>query len=73
MSHKFGNAVHLFSFNSRESLIYFFSFFLDTVELNRKLFNFDEFVDFLLFLLLLKFSFNLWWPEKIQGVISIPF
>jgi hypothetical protein len=56
---KFGYAVPSFSWNSRKFLISFFIPSLAEWSLSRELFSFDEFVGFLLFLLLLKSSFNL--------------
>jgi hypothetical protein len=55
VSHKFEYAVHLFSLNSRKSLIYFFIYVLIQISISRELFSFCEFVGFVLFLLFLKF------------------
>jgi hypothetical protein len=60
--HKFGSVVPSFSLNSRKSLI---SFFISSMPSSdhwiTQLFSFHEFVGFLLFLLLLKCSFNSWY------------
>ena len=66
VSHKFGYDVSTFSLNSRKSLISFFISSLTKLSLSRELFSFHEYVGFLMFLLLLKSSFNPWWSDKIQ-------
>ena len=40
------------------------------IPFNSELFRLHEFVSFLVFLML-AFSFNLWWSDRMQGVISI--
>lgn len=64
---KSGYAVHSVSVNSMKSFISFFISYLTQQLFNKKLFSFHEFVDFLLFMLLLIFSFNLWWSDRMQG------
>lgn len=66
-SQKSGYAVHSVSVNSMKSFISFFISYLTQQLFNKKLFSFHEFVDFLLFMLLLIFSFNLWWSDRMQG------
>ena len=59
------------SLSFRKSLISFFISFLTQRSLSREMFNFHKCIDFLVFLLLLKSSFNPWWSDKIQGLISV--
>ena len=73
VSHKFGYIVHSFSLNSRESLISSFISALTQQFFTTELLSFHEFVSFLMFLFLLKSSFNLWWSDRMQGVISTIF
>jgi hypothetical protein len=58
VSHKFGYVVPLFLLNYRKSFISFFISSLAQYSLSRELFSFHKYVGFLLFLLLLKSSFN---------------
>ena len=68
VAQKFG---YSFLLNSRYSSISSFISFLIQVFLNRELFSFHElYISFLLFLLLLKSSFNLWWSDGMQGAIQ---
>lgn len=67
---KFGYAVRSFSLHSKNSLISLFLFVLTHFSFLRELFNFHEFVSFLLFQLLIP-SFNACWPDRMGGVISI--
>jgi hypothetical protein len=69
VSHKFGYVVISFSLNSRKSLISFFLSSLMQRLMNGELFNFHACVGFLVFLLLLKSSFNPWWSSKIKSII----
>jgi hypothetical protein len=64
--------VPSFSLNSRKSLISFFISSLTQISI-KELFNFHECVDFLVFLPLLKYSYNPRWSHKIQGLILIFF
>jgi hypothetical protein len=58
--HKFWYVDPQFSLNSRKYLISFIISSLIQWSLSRNMFSFCECVDFLLFLLLLKFSFDPW-------------
>jgi hypothetical protein len=60
VSHKFGYVVASFSLNSKMSLISFFISSLTKVSLSRVLFSVHVNLSFLLFMLLLKISLNLW-------------
>jgi len=60
VSHKFGYFLPSFSLNSKKSLISFFISSLSTLSLSKELFNFQVYVSFLLFLLLLKTSLSPW-------------
>lgn len=51
------------------SLAYFIILFITQCSLRRHLFSFYKFVCILLFLLFI--SFNPWWSDKMQGVISV--
>ena len=54
----------------------FFHFFISSLTqrpFSRELFNLHECVGYLVFLLLLKSSFNTWWSDKIHGIISVFF
>jgi hypothetical protein len=66
-----GYIVYSFTFNLRKSLISFLISALTYFSFSSELFSFHEFVSFLLFLLLLVSSFNLWWTDKMQGVILV--
>jgi hypothetical protein len=59
VSHKFLHVVASFSLNSKKSLISFFISFLTKESLSRVLFRFHVNVDFLSFMLLLKFRHSL--------------
>ena len=73
MSHKFGYVMPSFLLNSIKSLISFIISPLTERSLSREFFSFHEYVDFLLFMLLLKSKFNPWWSDKMQRVISMFF
>ena len=69
VSHKFGDAMQSFSLNL--GIFNFFLYFcLDLVVIPWRDVQFPLVIGFLLFLLL-KSSFNPWWSDRIQGVISI--
>jgi hypothetical protein len=65
--HTFGYVVHSFLLNSRKSSISFYHSALIQLLLRKELLSFCEFVNFLLFLLLIS-DFNLWLSNRIQGV-----
>lgn len=67
VSHKFGCVLPPFLLNFRMSLISY----LTQRSLSGQLFNFDGFISFLVFLLLLKSRFNPWWFVMIQDIIWI--
>jgi hypothetical protein len=71
VSHKFGYVVASFSLNSKKSSLSFFISSLTNLSLSRALFSFHVYVDFLLFLLLLKTSLSPWWSDRNHGIISI--
>lgn len=60
-----------FLFNSKKSLISFLISILTHSLFSSELFSFYEFVDVLLFLLLLASSFNLGQTDRMQGIILI--
>lgn len=65
--HKFGHDV--FALNFRKSFTSFFIPFWTHYSYTRELLSFHKFLSFLLFLLLI-YSFNSWWYDRMQGVIS---
>jgi hypothetical protein len=65
--------VASFSLNSKKSLISFFISSLIKLLLSRVLFNFHVYMGFVLFMLLLKIRFSLWWSDRMHGAISIFF
>ena len=67
VSHRCVYVVCSVSFNSEKFLISFLISNLFHFSLSRKLFCFHEFVNFLLFLLLMISSFNPWWSYRMQG------
>ena len=62
MFHKFVCVAPSFSLNSSKSLIFLYYF-------SEQVINFPEHVDFLFFLLLLKFSLSLWCSDKMQVIM----
>ena len=70
VSHRCVYVVCSVSFNSEKFLISFLISNLFHFSLSRKLFCFHEFVNFLLFLLLMISSFNPWWSARIWYYFS---
>ena len=70
VSQKFGYDVPSFSLNSRESLTSFFISSPTQWSLSRELSSFHELVGFMVFVLLMKSSFNPWWSDKIQWLFQ---
>lgn len=67
LSHKFRYVVFSFSFNSERSLVSVLAQF----SFSSEVLSFQEFINSLVFPLLLTSSFNPWWSDRIQGVISV--
>ena len=67
--HKF--VVPSFPWNCKKT--FFFIFSLTKLSLTRALILFHVYVDFLMFLLLLKSILSPWWSEWMHGIISIVF
>jgi hypothetical protein len=70
VSHKFGYVVPSFSLNSKKSLISLFISSLTKLSLSRALFSFHVYLGFLLFFLVFKTSFSLWWSDRMQGLFQ---
>jgi hypothetical protein len=60
-----------FSLTSRNLLISCFTSSMTHWSLSNVLFSFQLFAHFLLLFLLLSFSFNALWSDRMQGIISI--
>jgi hypothetical protein len=66
VSHKFEYVVSSFSLNSKKSLISFDISSLTKLSLSRVLFSFHMYVEFVLFMLLLKISLSPWYMGLFQ-------